>query len=146
MNIKDDSRKIKKGDTFIALKKNHDGHEYVMDAIRNGASRVIVEKGSYPVDTVIVSDTHKYLVEYLKNNYYDEIKDLKLIGITGTNGKTTTAFLIYEAFLNIGIKAAYIGTIGFYKNGEYTKGDSIKVNNQEVFTISKTINTFKSTR
>ena len=114
INIQSDSRKIKKGDTFIALKKNHDGHEYVMDAIRNGASRVIVEKGSYPVDTVIVSDTHKYLVEYLKNNYYDEIKDLKLIGITGTNGKTTTAFLIYEAFLNIGIKAAYIGTIGFY--------------------------------
>ena len=121
MNIKDDSRRIKKGDTFIALKKDHDGHEYVMDAIKNGASRVIVEKGSYPVDTVIVSDTHEYLVEYLKNNYYDEIKDLKLIGITGTNGKTTTAFLIYEAFLNIGIKAAYIGTIGFYKNGEYRR-------------------------
>jgi UDP-N-acetylmuramoyl-L-alanyl-D-glutamate--2,6-diaminopimelate ligase len=114
MNIKDDSRKVFKGDIFIALKKQHDGHDYIMDAIKNGASKVIVEKGLYSVDTLVVKDTHKYLVNYLKENYYEYIKDLKLIGVTGTNGKTTTAYLIYQALNNIGIKTAYIGTIGFY--------------------------------
>lgn len=112
--IKDDSRKVLKGDTFIALKKVNDGHDYVMDAIKNGASRVIVEKGLYDVETVIVSDTHKYLVDYLKLNYYEKIKDLKLIGMTGTNGKTTTCFLLYQALNKAGFKTAYIGTIGFY--------------------------------
>ena len=114
LNIKDDSRKINKGDTFIALKKINDGHDYVLDAIKNGAKKVIVEKGLYDVETIIVEDTHKYLVKYLKHYYYDKIKDIKLIGMTGTNGKTTTCFLLYQALNKAGIKCAYIGTIGFY--------------------------------
>lgn len=118
MNIKDDSRKVKKGDIFVALSKQHDGHEYINDAIKNGASKVVVEKGLYGVETIVVNDTHEYLVNYLKENYYDEIKDLKLIGMTGTNGKTTTCFLIYQALNNLNIKTAYIGTIGFYIDGK----------------------------
>ena len=114
MNIKDDSRKIVKGDTFVALNKIHDGHDYILDAIKNGASKVVVEKGLYDVETIVVKDTHEYLVNYLKENYYHLIKDLKLIGMTGTNGKTTTCFLIYQALNKAGIKCAYIGTIGFY--------------------------------
>lgn len=114
MNIKDDSRKVEKGDIFVALKKVHDGHDYVADAIKNGAGKVIVEKGLYEVETIIVPDTHDYLVNYLKENYYDSIKDLKLIGVTGTNGKTTTCFLIYQALNKLNRKTAYIGTIGFY--------------------------------
>lgn len=114
MNIKDDSRKIKKGDTFIALKKVNDGHDYILDAIKNGATKIIAEHGNFEVETVTVSDTHKYLVDYLYDNYYDKIKNLKLIGMTGTNGKTTTCFLIYQALNKLNIKCAYIGTIGFY--------------------------------
>lgn len=114
LNIKDDSRKIKKGDTFIALKKENDGHDYILDAINNGATKIIAEHGNYEVETMIVSDTHKYLVDYLYENYYDKIKKLKLIGMTGTNGKTTTCFLIYQALNKLNIKCAYIGTIGFY--------------------------------
>ena len=114
MNIKDDSRKVNKGDVFVALKKFHDGHEYVLDAIKNGASKVVIEKGDYEVETIKVKDTHKYLVDYLHDNYYDKIKALKLIGMTGTNGKTTTCFLIYQALNKLNIKCAYIGTIGFY--------------------------------
>ena len=114
MNIKDDSRKVVKGDIFVALKKVNDGHKYVLDAIKNGASKVIVEEGDYDVETIKVDDTHKYLVDYLYDNYYDQIKNLKLIGMTGTNGKTTTCFLIYQALNKLGIKCAYIGTIGFY--------------------------------
>ena len=115
MNIKIDSREVKKGDTFIAIREiNNDGHKYVIDAIERGASTVIVEEGEYSVDTIVVADTKKYLEEYLENNYYDVIKNLKLIGMTGTNGKTTTCFLIYQALNKIGKKCAYIGTLGFY--------------------------------
>lgn len=114
MNIKDDSRKVNKGDIFVALKKVNDGHEYVLAAIKNGASKVVVEEGDYEVETIKVKDTHEYLVNYLYDNYYDKIRNLKLIGMTGTNGKTTTCFLIYQTLNKLGIKCAYIGTIGFY--------------------------------
>lgn len=111
MNIKIDSRKVVPGDIFVALGK---GHEYVNDAINNGAIKVVVEYGKYSINTKVVKDTHKYLVKYLKDNYYKLIKDLKLIGITGTNGKTTSAYLIYQALNKANIKCSYIGTIGFY--------------------------------
>ena len=52
--------------------------------------------------------------KYLENNYFDEIKKLKLIGMTGTNGKTTTCYLIYQALNKLNIKCAYIITLCFY--------------------------------
>ncbi|MBQ2947160.1 MAG: UDP-N-acetylmuramoyl-L-alanyl-D-glutamate--2,6-diaminopimelate ligase [Bacilli bacterium] len=119
MNIKIDSKKVNIGDTFIALRGiNNDGHKYVNDAIENGATTVIVEKGEYSVNTILVKDTKEYLKEYLENNYYDEIKKLKLIGMTGTNGKTTTCYLIYQALNKLNKKCAYIGTLGFYLTDE----------------------------
>jgi len=114
MNIQYNSKKIKTGDIFIALKTNNDGHQYVEDAIKNGASKVIVEHGNYNVETIKVDDTKEYLVNYLYDNYYDKIKNLKLIGITGTNGKTTTSMLIHNLLNKLGKKCAYIGTNGFY--------------------------------
>lgn len=115
LNIKTDSRKIKAGDTFVALRGyGKDGHEYILDAIRKGASKVVVEEGLYDVETLVVKDTKEYLIKYLHDNYYEQIKDIELIGVTGTNGKTTTCFLIYEALNKLNIKCAYIGTVGFY--------------------------------
>ncbi len=114
MNIKCDSRKIEKGDTFVALKYVNDGHKYIEDAIKRGASKIVASEGLYSVDTLITNDTHEYLVKYLKDNYWDEIRDLKIIGMTGTNGKTTTCFLIHKALNMLNKKCAYIGTIGFY--------------------------------
>lgn len=115
MKYKTDSRKVEKGDIFVALRGvNHDGHSYIADAIETGATKVVAEEGLYPVETYIVKDTHEYLVQTLKREYYDEIKDLKLIGITGTNGKTTSCYLIHQALNRLGRKCGYIGTIGFY--------------------------------
>ena len=114
MNIKIDSRKIEEGDIFVALNTCNDGHKFVLDAIEKGAKKVIVNNGNYDVETIIVPDTKDYLVNHLKNNYFDQIKNLKLIGITGTNGKTTTAYLLWQALNKLGHKCAYIGTIGFY--------------------------------
>lgn len=119
MNIKSDSRKIEPGDTFIALDGvKHHGSEYIMDAIQRGASRVICKEGNYDVETVLVPDTHEYLIDYLDATYHDTLKDMTLIGMTGTNGKTTTCFLIYQALNLLSIPCAYIGTIGFYINGK----------------------------
>ena len=114
MNIKTDSRKVKEGDTFIDIKYKNDGHNYIEDAIKNGAKKIVCEHGLYSVDTLIVKDTHEYLVNYLKENYYDKISDLKLIAITGTNGKTTSCYLISQLLNKSKVKCGYIGTIGFY--------------------------------
>lgn len=115
INLITDSRKVKPKDTFIAIRGiDNDGHKYIEQAIQNGATKIICEEGNYSVETVVVKDTTKYLNEYIYNNYYDQIKDLKLIGVTGTSGKTTTCFLTYTILKKIGCKAAYIGTIGFY--------------------------------
>ena len=115
MNIEVNSKKVKHGDIFIALRgNNHDGHDYINEAIKNGAKKIIAEKGSYEVETLIVDDTRKYLIDYLNNTYKSILNDMKLIGVTGTNGKTTTCYLIYQALNSLGIKCAYIGTIGFY--------------------------------
>ena len=115
LNIKTDSRKVVKGDTFIALNGNTvDGHDFIDSAIKNGAEKIICEHGKYDVDTVNVNDTHEYLKNYLVNNYSKEFEDLKLIGVTGTSGKTTTCFLTYQILNKLGIKTCYIGTIGCY--------------------------------
>ena len=115
IELKTDSRKVKPGDTFIAIKNvNTDGHDFIESAIKNGASKIICEKGSYSVETVVVPNTKEYLNNYLYENYYPKIKDMKLIGVTGTNGKTTICYLVYQLLTLLNKKCAYIGTIGFY--------------------------------
>ena len=115
IDIKTNSKKVKPGDTFIAIPNiNRDGHDYIIDAINNGAKKIICEHGNYNVETIVVPDTRKYLEQYLYEKYYPLISDMKLIGVTGTNGKTTTCYLIYNMLKKLEINCAYIGTIGFY--------------------------------
>ncbi len=115
INIKADSRKIEKGDIFVAIKgKTYDGHNYINEAIKNGASKIVCEYGKYNIDTIIVNNTSDYLNKYLTDNYYKEIENITFIGVTGTNGKTTTCYLLYQMLNKLGVKSAYIGTIGFY--------------------------------
>ena len=105
------SKMIKPGDYFLVNSQNKD---YVKEAIENGAVKIISELGfNYDVETIVVNDVKKFIYDF----YYDEIKDLELIGITGTNGKTTTCYLIYQMLDMLGVKSCYIGTIGCYMDG-----------------------------
>ncbi len=116
INIKIDSRKIVPGDTFVALKGTTvDGHDFINKAISNGATKVVVEHNvECGVEKLIVEDTNKWLTDYISNTYSKEINEINIIGVTGTNGKTTTAYLTYQILNALGSKTAYIGTIGFY--------------------------------
>ncbi len=116
IEIQTDSRKIKPGDTFVAVKcEVNDGHQYIEKAIEAGATKVVVEHAKdYGVETIVVEDTRDYLNQYLKEHYNPYIEKMNFIGITGTNGKTTTAMLLHDALNLLGEKTAYIGTVGFY--------------------------------
>lgn len=121
LNIKTDSRKVRYGDIFVAIKGYRvDGHDFINDAINNGAIKIISEKEiECKVDIKIVKDTKKYLCDYLVKNYSRQLKSLKIIGITGTNGKTTTCYLIYQMLQVLGASVAYIGTTGFFMNDKH---------------------------
>lgn len=116
MRVWKNSKYVLKGDAFLVDKQNE---MYVKTAIKNGASMIITELDkTYEIDTIKVNS----IKDYIKNNY--DFSDIKLIGITGTNGKTTTCYLIYQMLNLMGIKTSYIGTIGFYINNEVIKLDN----------------------
>lgn len=115
ITIKTDSRKVKKGDTFVALKGiNSNGDIYIEKAIENGATKIICETGTYSVETLNVDNPREYLLKELEKMYHSYLEEMTIIGITGTNGKTTSAYLLSELLNHSGNKSAYIGTIGFY--------------------------------
>ncbi len=122
INIRTDSRKVKKGDIFVALRGIvGDGHAFIPKAIENGAGKIIAEEGTYDAPYEIVSDTRKYLNNYLKEHYNKYLEEMNIIGLTGTNGKTTTAYLIYDALNKLGKKCCYIGTVGYFLDKKVCK-------------------------
>jgi len=118
LNIKTDSRKIKKGDIFVAVKcELNDGHSYIKSAIDNGAKTIVVDHGDYnydDVEVIKVDNTRDYLEKYLTDHYSKFLDEMTLIAYTGTNGKTTSCFFLYQLLNKLNIKTGYIGTIGFY--------------------------------
>ena len=122
-NISYDSRQIKEDGLFIAIDGfETDGHKYIEDAISNGAIVIIIEKelDNYFDDVIYVKvKDSREAMAYISAEFYEwPQKDLKLIGVTGTNGKTTTTNLIKSILENTGYKTGLIGTIGNYINKE----------------------------
>lgn len=120
-DIKTDSREIEDGDLFVAIKGYNVDHSlYIKDAINNGAKAVITQKkiiASIPV--IVVKDIEKTLIDICKK-FYDYNNELNLIGITGTDGKTTSATMIKQILDNFK-KTAYIGTNGIELSNEFIK-------------------------
>ena len=125
-----DSNKVQKGDLFVAIKGfEYDGHKFINEAIEKGAVAILIEEGcdlkSFKVkeDTTVVmaKDTREALAIVSCNFYKNPSKKFKLIGITGTKGKTTTSYMIKEILEKAGKKVGLIGTIEACINGKKLK-------------------------
>ena len=116
---------VRPGDAFfciVGLKV--DGHEFAQDAIDAGASVIVAQRNIYNADTsevtiVIVDDTRKAMAEASCNLYGHPSRSFDLVGITGTNGKTTTTYLVETIGRHLGLKTGVIGTVGIRIGDEF---------------------------
>ncbi|MBC5836494.1 UDP-N-acetylmuramoyl-L-alanyl-D-glutamate--2,6-diaminopimelate ligase [Flavobacterium muglaense] len=133
-----DSRKLEQNDVFIAIRGSvSDGHDYIQKAIELGAVAIVCD--TFPasfvdgVTYVQVTDTNKALAFMAANFYGNPSESLKLVGITGTNGKTTIASLLYQLFKKAGFKVGLLSTVKImvddveYK-ATHTTPDSLTIN------------------
>ena len=119
-----DSRKVIKGSVFVAIKGfNVDGHRYINEAIRKGVIAVVLENNDAVPDDIfthtetakiLVKDSRLALAEISRGFYKNVSEKIKLIGITGTKGKTTTSFIVKSIFETAGLKTGLLGTIANY--------------------------------
>ncbi|KJD32408.1 UDP-N-acetylmuramoylalanyl-D-glutamate--2,6-diaminopimelate ligase [Tamlana sedimentorum] len=133
-----DSRKITANDLFVAINGvTVDGHEFIDVAIKNGAKSIVCERiPEVLVDGVTyveVDNSNKALAIIASNYYENPSENLKLVGVTGTNGKTTVASLLYQLFKNAGYKVGLLSTVKIMvDNVEYkathTTPDSLTIN------------------
>ncbi|MEL0652857.1 UDP-N-acetylmuramoyl-L-alanyl-D-glutamate--2,6-diaminopimelate ligase [Algibacter sp. TI.3.09] len=137
-NIHFDSRNIVKGDVFVAIRGSVvDGHNYIDVAVKNGATAIVCE--ATPEDVVdgvtyVEVDNSSKAMAIMASNFYGvPSENLKLVGVTGTNGKTTVASLLFQLFKNAGFKVGLLSTVKIivdtveYK-ATHTTPDSLTIN------------------
>ncbi len=133
-----DSRRVAAGDCFFAVVGvQSDGHNYIPQAVERGACAVVCERiPESPAEGVCyvrVADTNAAMADMATAFYDHPSRELQLVGVTGTNGKTTTATLLYDLFRMLGYRAGLISTV-VYRVGEreiestHTTPDSIRLN------------------
>ena len=112
IDVTQDSRLVKEGSLYVCVKGNtFDGHSVAEEMLENGAAAVVVERDLGLDKQVIVSDTRSIFSSVCANFFGNPAKNLKLIGLTGTNGKTTTTFLIKQILELTGKMVGLIGTV-----------------------------------
>jgi len=136
--IEFDSRKIESDDVFVAIKGTvSDGHDFIEKAISLGAIAVVCEvlpETTHDGITYVQVEDTSLALAYMSANYYgDPSAKLKLVGVTGTNGKTTIASLLYQMFKKAGYKVGLLSTVKILvDNKEYkathTTPDSLTIN------------------
>ena len=143
-----DSRDVKPGNLFFAYPGTHlDGREFIKDAIKNGAVAVLSEVDSQfepvhlkqDVPILPVDQLNHRIGEIAAKFYHEPSKKLKVIGITGTNGKTSCSYFIAEALQYIHIKCGVIGTLGSGLYGDITPGH---LTTPDAISIQKTLAQF----
>ncbi len=133
-----DSRKISSNDVFVAIKGTIiDGHEYISNAIKQGASaiicEVIPEKRHEGITYISVENSNRALAIMASNYFGVPSENLKLIGVTGTNGKTTIASLLFQLFKKAGYKVGLLSTVKVMVDEKeyeatHTTPDSLTIN------------------
>ena len=133
-----DSRKISNHDVFVAIKGSvADGHKFIDVAINNGAVAIICEE--LPINlqdgiTYIQVESASQALAFMASNYYENpSENLKLVGVTGTNGKTTVATLLYQLFKKAGYKVGLLSTVKIMVDDKeykatHTTPDSLTIN------------------
>ncbi|WML27567.1 UDP-N-acetylmuramoyl-L-alanyl-D-glutamate--2,6-diaminopimelate ligase [Neobacillus sp. OS1-33] len=136
-SIENDNRKVQNGSLFICIKGyTVDGHDFAKAAVKNGAAAILAERPiALDVPVILVKDTTRAMAVLADSFYGQPTKKLHLIGITGTNGKTTTSHLIEKIMVDAGQRTGLIGTM-------YTKiaEETIETKNTtpESLTLQKT--------
>lgn len=144
MNYETNSKLVKNKDIFVAIKGYHsDGHDYIDEAIKNGASMIIGEKKLKlkNIRYKRVRNTNKYLTKILSKENHKLTKNIKIIGITGTKGKSTTAMIIYQMLNKLNKNVCYIGTLGLYYKDIYKKLDNTT---PDILTLNKIFKEIKN--
>ncbi len=142
-SIEMDSRQVTKGSLFICIKGDHfDGHEFAKQAVEKGAVAILSQvKLNIPVPVVIVSDTRRAMAILADAFYNQPTQKLHLIGVTGTNGKTSTTHIIEKVMRDHGLRTGMIGTM-YMKIGE--RVFETKNTTPESLTLQKTFATMVS--
>lgn len=123
-SVTDDTRKLSQGDIFVCIKGGgFDGHGAAPKMIAEGAALVVAEHDTGVRPQLIVPDTRKYLAVLAANYYGNPHKKLKMIAVTGTNGKTTVAHILQHIMAKSGKKCACIGTAGIDLCGAFYHPD-----------------------
>src|SRR6188768_3028000 len=121
--VRQDSRRVEAGDLFVARSGGKvSGAQFVQAAVERGAVALIVERGTpaptLALPTIEVANARRGLALAAEAVYGNPSRQLSLIGITGTNGKTTTSWLVERALTGVGAKPARLGTVGFAFAGQ----------------------------
>ena len=140
-HLDSNSKNIKDGDMFVAIKGfSVDGHQYINDAIKAGAKVIMVQEGcdlkaiNLPEDVTLImaKDTREALAICSCNFYDNPSRKFKLIGVTGTKGKTTTAFMLRSILETAGIKTGLIGTVGIYIGDQHYRSENTTPESYEI--------------
>ena len=115
-SIQFDSRKLQKQDAFVAIRGTvSDGHQFIENALTAGSAAIICEEFPSQLEdnvTYVEVQNAKKALAVMASNYFDNpSKNLKLVGVTGTNGKTTVSTLLFQLFKKAGFKVGLISTI-----------------------------------
>ena len=109
--VRYDSRAVGKGDLFVAIRGYAtDGHKYIEKALEQGAAAVVCEEAPEGVPAVVVENSRKALAEIAANRFGHPADSMVMLGVTGTNGKTTTTYLVKHMLEDAGHKVGLIGT------------------------------------